>query len=106
MAKFEVRNIGDRLFILLSHSPTGRKETGHCVSEHGLECWISNSLRTAAPFPQKQSENVPFFFSGERAAVLRLDFKPVTPADRPLGRVNSRYTKVYILFNLRGDIIT
>ena len=66
MAKFEVRNMGDRLFILLSHSPTGRQETGHRVSEHGLESWISNSLCTAAPFPQKQSENVPLFFSQGR----------------------------------------
>ena len=64
MAKFEVRNMEDRPFILLSHSPTGRQETGHCVSEHGLESGISNSLCTAAPSPQKQSENVPFFSQG------------------------------------------
>ena len=46
------------------------------------------------PLPSETIRECPlFFFSGERAAVLSLDFKPVTPADRPLGRVNSRYTK-------------
>ena len=66
-----------------------------CDSEHGLECGISNSLCTAAPFNQKQSENAPssIFFSGERVAVFRLDFKPDTPVDHPLGRVTSRHTK-------------
>ena len=93
MAKFEVRNMGDRLYILLSHSPTGRQETGHCVSEHGLESWIQIACVQPPPSLRNNQRMSPFFFSGERAAVLRLDFKPVTPADRPLGRVNSRYTK-------------
>ena len=59
----------------------------------------------SGPLPSETIRECPFFyfFSGERVAVLRLDFKPVTLADRPLGRVNSRYTK-FISFSTWGVI--